>query len=90
MEESLDMLGVIALGTILVVLAIAVTLAALGIHAVLLGRLPRNRLRRGVERPRVWGAGAISLALTVYTHSLTTLAVGVGLMAIGYVADRKH
>ncbi len=71
-------------------IAIVVVLCVAGIHAVLVGRVPGRLLRYRVQRPRVWGAGTILLALTWSLGSLSVGVVGIGLMAIGYVPEAKR
>ena len=56
----------------------------LGVHGLLLGRMPGRRLRRGVRQPRVWGAGALLVAVGGFGHP-TGVVVGVGLVALGCV-----
>ncbi|WP_299535846.1 hypothetical protein [uncultured Streptomyces sp.] len=82
--------GPLLLGAVLAALALQVFLATVGIRAIALGRVPGKRLRRAVERPRVWGAGALSLALTMYTHSPSHLALSLGLVAIGYMVHEDR
>ncbi|MEU9781175.1 hypothetical protein AB0H92_09420 [Streptomyces phaeochromogenes] len=56
----------------------------LGVHGLLLGRLPGRWLRRHVRQPRLWGAGALLVACGgIERPSLT--AVGIGLVALGHV-----
>lgn len=83
------MLGMVVIVMLLLAIAIVVVLCVAGIHAVLAGRVPGRWLRYRVQRPRVWGAGVILLALTWSLDSLYSGVVGIGLMAIGYVPEGK-
>lgn len=58
--------------------------AVLGIHGLLLGRMPGRWLRRHVRRPRVWGAGALLVVVAGFSCP-TVAVVGVGLVALGHV-----
>lgn len=77
--------GAITLGALFVVITLALTGAVLGIHALILGRVPGRRLQRHVKRPRVcvW-AGALLLVWGAF-WSPSAAVIGVGLVAIGYV-----
>ncbi|MEV6617547.1 hypothetical protein AB0N31_27590 [Streptomyces sp. NPDC051051] len=77
------MVGFGVLGLALMVAAIAWTV--LGVHALLLGRMPGRRLPRLVRQPRLWGAGALLALLSANLESPSLLAVSVGLMALGHV-----
>lgn len=74
---------VIAAGVGLVVVGVGG--ASVALHALLLGRLPGRWLGRGVRRPRLWGAGAALIMLSWSFGSPSLLAVGAGLVALGYV-----
>jgi hypothetical protein len=76
--------GAVALGALFVVITLALTGAVLGIHALILGRVPGRWLQRHVMRPRVWGAGALLLVGGAF-WSPTVAVIGVGLVAIGHV-----
>jgi hypothetical protein len=69
----------------LVLLILAVWWAVLGVHALLLGRMPGRWLRQRVRQPRLWGAGALLILISGHAHSPSLLAVGVGLVALGHV-----
>lgn len=56
----------------------------LGLHGLLLGRMPGRWLQRHVRQPRLWGAGALLIACAGFEHPSLT-AVGVGLVALGHV-----
>lgn len=71
------------LGVMAFVLVIA--WAVVGVHALLLGRVPGSWLRRGVRQPRLWGAGALLILFSGIGDSPSLLAVGIGLVALGYV-----
>ncbi|MYR56690.1 hypothetical protein GTY54_10750 [Streptomyces sp. SID625] len=73
----------------LVLFVLAVVWAVLGLHALLLGRVPGGRLRRGVRQPRLWGAGALLTLVSWNARSPSLLAVGVGLVALGYAAKPR-
>jgi hypothetical protein len=74
----------LVLGFVLVVLAIA--LAVIGVHALLLGHMPGRWLQQRVTQPRFWGAGAILVLISWNLHSPSLLVVGAGLIAIGHAA----
>ncbi|MFC9278093.1 hypothetical protein [Streptomyces collinus] len=80
-----------ALGFLLIVLGgwaaiIALQLAgtAVGVYALAVGRVPGRWLRRNVEQPRVWGAGALLLAVGI-SFSSTVAIVGGGLITLGFL-----
>lgn len=58
--------------------------AVLGLHGLLLGRLPGRWLQRRVRQPRLWGAGALLVACAGFHHPWLTV-VGIGLVALGHV-----
>ncbi|MBK3580403.1 hypothetical protein JHN63_42790 [Streptomyces sp. MBT65] len=70
----------------LVLVATAVILAVLGIHALLLGRVPGRWLQRRVRQPRLWGAGVLVMLASLNRQSVSLLAIGIGLVALGHVA----
>jgi hypothetical protein len=72
------------LGTLFVVITCALTGAVLGIHALILGRVPGRWLQRHVTRPRIWGAGALLTVVGAF-WSPSVSVIGVGLVAIGHV-----
>lgn len=74
---------VLAMGFVLITLTLAWTV--IGVHALLLGRMPGRWLQRYVRQPRLWGAGALLMVLSWSTHSPSLLAIGVGLVALGHV-----
>ncbi|MGP3753117.1 hypothetical protein B046DRAFT_06947 [Streptomyces sp. LamerLS-316] len=79
------MFGMIVMGALFLLIALAIALAVLGVHALLLGRLPGHRLPRLVRQPRVWGAGALLMVVSWNQGSPTLLAIGIGLVALGHV-----
>jgi VIT1/CCC1 family predicted Fe2+/Mn2+ transporter len=58
--------------------------AVLGVHGLLLGRMPGKWLRRLVRQPRLWGAGALLVAYSGFEHP-SLVVVGIGLIALGHV-----
>ncbi|MGW3886277.1 hypothetical protein ACWEC4_40910 [Streptomyces sp. NPDC005055] len=77
-------------GLLLVALvATAIGWAVLGVHALLLGRMPGQWLTRLVRQPRVWGAGALLMLVSWNLRSPSLLAIGVGLVALGHVVKPK-
>ncbi|MFH8936878.1 hypothetical protein [Streptomyces griseosporeus] len=68
----------------LVLFTLAIWWAVLGLHALLLGRMPGRRLARLVRHPRLWGAGAL-LVLVGGRLSPSLCVIGVGLVALGHV-----
>lgn len=62
---------------------LCLTGVVLGIHALLLGRLPGRRLATWVRQPRLWGAGVL-LVSGLGFGSATVLVIGLGLVALGY------
>ncbi|MGW3646799.1 hypothetical protein [Streptomyces sp. NPDC000878] len=77
--------GVLAL----LLLALALAWVVVGVHALLLGRMPGEWLSRRVRQPRLWGAGAVLMVVSGYTGSPSLLAVGVGLVALGHVMKSR-
>ena len=69
----------------LVLAILAMVWAVLGVHALLLGRMPGRWLPQLVRQPRLWGAGALLMLVSWNVRSLSLLAVGVGLVALGHV-----
>ncbi|MFI1223909.1 MULTISPECIES: hypothetical protein [unclassified Streptomyces] len=67
-------------------IAAAIGWAVLGVHALLLGRMPGQWLDRLVRQPRLWGAGALLMLVSWNLDSPSLLAIGVGLVALGHVA----
>ncbi|MET9731373.1 hypothetical protein ABZZ79_12170 [Streptomyces sp. NPDC006458] len=63
----------------------AFTWIVLGIHALLLGRMPGRRLPRLVRRPRLWEAGTLLVLMSANLESPSLLAVSIGLIALGHV-----
>jgi hypothetical protein len=74
----------LVLGFVLV--ALAIVLAVIGVHALLLGRMPGRWLQQRVRQPRCWGAGAILILISWNLRSPSLLVVGGGLIAIGHAA----
>lgn len=76
--------GMFSFGALaLLLLALAFAWVVLGVHALLLGRMPGNWLQRHVRQPRLWGAGALLMVVSWNAESLSLLAVG--LVALGHV-----
>ncbi|MET9896910.1 hypothetical protein ABZZ47_43450 [Streptomyces sp. NPDC006465] len=80
-----------ALGVLLIVLggwaavaALQLAGTAIGMYALILGRVPGRWLQRNVEHPRIWGAGALFLAAGV-SYSSTVAIIGAGLITLGYL-----
>ncbi|MFC8102762.1 hypothetical protein [Streptomyces sp. NPDC057363] len=63
----------------------AIAWAVLGVHALLLGRMPGQRLSRLVRQPRLWGAGALFMLVSWNLGSPSLLVVGIGIVALGHV-----
>jgi hypothetical protein len=76
--------GAMVLAAFVVMVGLWLTCAVLGIHGLLLGRMPGRFLPRHVKRPRVWGAGALLVAIGGFTFP-TLAVVGLGLVVIGHV-----
>ena len=74
----------VVLGGWAVVVALKLAGTAVGMYALALGRLPGRRLRRNVEHPRIWGAGALSPAAGV-SFSSTAVIIGAGLITLGHL-----
>ncbi|HEY3479403.1 MAG TPA: hypothetical protein VGL02_10960 [Streptomyces sp.] len=72
------------LGPALVLFALWLACVVLGIHGLLLGRLPGRWLPRHVTQPRVWGSGALLLAVGGLS-SPSLAVIGIGLVALGHV-----
>lgn len=70
----------------LVMLALAIILEVIGVHALLLGRMPGPWLQQRVRQPQLWGAGAILIPTSLNLRSLSLLVVGVVLIALGHAA----
>lgn len=64
----------------------AIAWAVLGVHALLLGRMPGQWLPRLVRQPRLWGAGALLMLVSWNLGSPSLLVVGIGIVALGLVA----
>ncbi|WUH95261.1 hypothetical protein OG900_37305 [Streptomyces sp. NBC_00433] len=62
----------------------AVAVALLGLHALVLGRVPSQWRGRRVRHPRVWGAGGVLVVASWRIHSVLLLAVGAVLVAVAY------
>ncbi len=67
-------------------IALWLACSVLGIHGLLLGRMPGRWLQRHVRQPRVWGAGGLSVAVGGLSHPTITV-IGVGLIALGHVME---
>jgi hypothetical protein len=79
------MFGALALAIGFVLVTLALAWIAIGVHALLLGRMPGRLLQRYVRQPRLWGAGALLMVLSWSTYSPSLLAIGVGLVALGHI-----
>ncbi|OQD55913.1 hypothetical protein BM536_015930 [Streptomyces phaeoluteigriseus] len=78
--------GLVGFGVLgLALIVAAITWTVLGIHALLLGRMPGRRLPRLVRQPRLWGAGALLVPLSANLESPSLLALSVGFIALGHV-----
>lgn len=77
-------MGTMVFGALSVAIVLALAGAVLGIHALILGRVPGRWIQRHVRRPRVWGAGALLLVWGAFWFP-SAAVVGVGLVAVGYV-----
>ncbi|MFB8400289.1 hypothetical protein [Streptomyces sp. NPDC055912] len=75
--------AIVLLPVIVVVCGVCFTGVVLGIHALLLGRLPGRRLPRYVRQPRLWGTGALLVSCGGF-GSATLFVVGLGLVALGH------
>ncbi|MFG2449247.1 hypothetical protein ACGFSG_07715 [Streptomyces sp. NPDC048512] len=65
----------------LVVFAVTV----LGIHALLLGRMPGPQPARWIHRPRLWGVGVLLVVCSARFGGATALVIGIGLVTLGHV-----
>ncbi|ELP67593.1 hypothetical protein ACKI1I_38205 [Streptomyces turgidiscabies] len=74
----------------LVLSALAIAWVVVGVHALLLGRMPGEWLPRRVRQPRIWGAGALLMVVSGQAGSPSFLAVGVGLVALGHVVNSRR
>lgn len=87
MTERLQMGGgfLILMVPVLMLMALVFTMVVVGIHALLLGRVPGRRLGWRVRQPRLWGAGVLLVSVGWTGRPPTLLVVGIGLVALGYV-----
>ncbi|MEV8395880.1 MULTISPECIES: hypothetical protein [unclassified Streptomyces] len=69
----------------LVLFILAIIWAVLGVHGLLLGRMPGHWLQQRVRQPRFWGAGALLMLVSWNAHSPPLLVVGIGLVVLGHV-----
>ena len=76
--------GLLLLPVVVVVGALWLACAVLGVHGLLLGRMPGKWLRRRVRHPRLWGAGASLVACGGFSYP-SLVVVGIGLIALGHV-----
>lgn len=76
--------GGMLIGLVLL-LVLAISWCVLGVHALLLGRMPGRRLSRLVRQPRLWGTGALLMVLSWNVNSPSLLAVGLGFVALGHL-----
>lgn len=74
-------IGVLALALFI----LGIVWAVLGVHALLLGRMPGRWLQQRVRQPRLWGAGALLMLVSWNGHSPSLLTIGIGLVALGHV-----
>ncbi|WP_371661412.1 hypothetical protein [Streptomyces sp. NBC_00280] len=77
--------GVLAL----LLFALAFAWVVVGLHALLLGRMPGKWLSRLVRQPRLWGAGAMLVVVSGYARSPSLLAVAFGVVALGHVMKSR-
>ncbi|MGW2769909.1 hypothetical protein [Streptomyces sp. NPDC001275] len=70
---------------LLVLFMLSIVFAVVGVHALLLGRMPGRWLQQRVRQPRLWGADALLMLISWNFHSLSLAAVGIGLVALGHV-----
>lgn len=68
---------------VVIVGGLCLTGTVLGIHALLLGRLPGRRLARWVRQPRLWGVGAVLVSCLGF-GSGALFVIGLGLVALGH------
>lgn len=80
------MFGALAMTTFLTMLALAVVWASLGVHGLLLGRMPGEWLQRRVHHPRLWGVGALLMVGSWSAGSPSLLVIGMGLVTLGHIA----
>ncbi|MFJ8798799.1 hypothetical protein [Streptomyces sp. NPDC102487] len=77
----------LALLLLLIVAGLVVfAVTMLGIHAVLLGRMPGPRLAGWIRRPRLWGVGVLLMVCSARFGGATALVIGLGLVTLGHVA----
>ncbi|MFG2554520.1 hypothetical protein ACGFWF_31875 [Streptomyces sp. NPDC048581] len=69
---------------VLVVGSLWLACAVLGLHGLLLGRMPGRWLRHHVRLPRLWGAGATLVACGGFGIP-SLIVVGIGAVAIAHV-----
>jgi hypothetical protein len=74
----------------LTLIVVAIIWAVLGVHALLLGRMPGQQLPRRVRQPRLWGAGALLMLVSWNLRSASLLVVGIGLVALGHVVKPRR
>jgi hypothetical protein len=67
---------------------LAIAFFAMGVHALIHGRMPGRRLQAAVRFPRLWGVGALLVVVALGLHSAWLLGVAVGIVIIGHVAKR--
>lgn len=84
--DGLFIFGVLAL----TLLILAVVWAVLGVHALLLGRMPGPWLQQRVRLPRLWGAGVLLMLASWNVRSPSLLTIGIGLVALGHVVKPRH
>lgn len=81
--------GALLLATGLTLFPLAVAGAVIGIRALLLGRMPGTWLPRHVRQPRLWGLGVVLVISCVGIHSVSLLAIGIGLVVLGHVVKSR-
>ncbi|MFJ4485296.1 hypothetical protein ACIP3D_23390 [Streptomyces longwoodensis] len=79
--------AVVLLPILLLVGGLWLACVVLGLHGVLLGRLPGAWLPRHVRQPRLWGAGALFVAAGGLARP-SLVVIGLGLIALGHVLRR--
>lgn len=75
--------AVMLLPLIVIIGGLCLTGTVLGMHGLLLGRLPGRRLAVWGRQPRLWGVGAVLVACLGF-GSATLFVIGLGLVALGH------
>ncbi|MFJ2818875.1 hypothetical protein [Streptomyces sp. NPDC087294] len=84
--NGMFMIGVLALAVLVLMFAWAV----LGIHGLLLGRMPGAWLTRHIRQPRLWGAGTLVTLAGWTLPSLEVLVAGIGIVILGHVGTTRR